>query len=64
MVNPYGKFSEPGFPHNFAKNDRQDLESMCEAPLGLLRGNTKLQTRLVATGVFFLTRFFNNRRKK
>ena len=26
MVNPYGKFSEPGFPHNFAKNDRQDLK--------------------------------------
>jgi hypothetical protein len=27
MVNPCGKFSEPGFPHNFAKkNDRQDLK--------------------------------------
>jgi hypothetical protein len=26
MVNPYGKFSELGFPHNFAKNDRQDLK--------------------------------------
>jgi hypothetical protein len=29
MVNPYGKFSEPGFPHNFAKNDRQDLKIGC-----------------------------------
>jgi hypothetical protein len=29
MVNPYGKFSEPGFPHNFAKNDRQDLKMGC-----------------------------------
>ena len=28
-VNPYGKFSEPGFPHNFAKNDRQDLKMGC-----------------------------------
>jgi hypothetical protein len=27
MVNPYEKFSEPGFPHNFAtKNDRHDLK--------------------------------------
>jgi hypothetical protein len=26
MVNPCGKFSEPGVPHNFAKNDRQDLK--------------------------------------
>jgi hypothetical protein len=29
----YGKslrqFSEPGFPHNFAKNDRQDLKMGC-----------------------------------
>jgi hypothetical protein len=29
IVNPYGKFSEPGFPHNFAKNDRQDLKMGC-----------------------------------
>jgi hypothetical protein len=29
MVNPYGKFSEPGFAHNFAKNDRQDLKMGC-----------------------------------
>jgi hypothetical protein len=29
MVNPYGKLSEPGFPHNFAKNDRQDLKMGC-----------------------------------
>ena len=29
MVNPYAKFSEPGFPHNFAKNDRQDLKMGC-----------------------------------
>jgi hypothetical protein len=29
MVNAYGKFSEPGFPHNFAKNDRQDLNMGC-----------------------------------
>ena len=29
MVNPYGKFSEPGFPHNFAKNDHQDLKMGC-----------------------------------
>ena len=30
MVNPYGKFSEPGFPHNFAKkNDRHDLKIGC-----------------------------------
>jgi hypothetical protein len=26
MVNPYGKISEPGFPHSFAKNDREDLK--------------------------------------
>ena len=26
VVNPCGKFSGPGFPHNFAKNDRQDLK--------------------------------------
>jgi hypothetical protein len=25
----YGDFSEPGFPNNFAKNDRQDLEMGC-----------------------------------
>ena len=25
----YGEFSEPGFPHNFAKNDRQDLKMGC-----------------------------------
>ena len=24
----YGEFSEPGFPHNFAKNDRQGLLEM------------------------------------
>ncbi len=29
MVNPCRKFSEPGFPHNFAKNDRQDLKIGC-----------------------------------
>ena len=30
MVNPNGKFSEPGFPHNFAKkNDRLDLKMGC-----------------------------------
>jgi hypothetical protein len=33
MVNPCGKFSEPGFPHNFAttkkKKDRQDLKMGC-----------------------------------
>jgi hypothetical protein len=30
MVNPDGKFSEPGFPHNFAKkNDRQDFKMGC-----------------------------------
>jgi hypothetical protein len=29
MVNPYRKFSEPGFPHNFAKNDRHDLKIGC-----------------------------------
>jgi hypothetical protein len=29
MVNPYGKFSEPGSPHNFAKNDRHDLKMEC-----------------------------------
>jgi hypothetical protein len=29
MVNPYGKFSEPGFPNNFTKNDRHDLEMGC-----------------------------------
>jgi hypothetical protein len=23
------EFSEPGFPHNFAKNDRQDLKLRC-----------------------------------
>jgi hypothetical protein len=28
-VNPYGKLSKPGFPHNFAKNDRQDLKMGC-----------------------------------
>jgi hypothetical protein len=26
---PYGEFSEPGFPHNFAKNNRQDLKLGC-----------------------------------
>jgi hypothetical protein len=26
MVNPCGKFSELGFPHNFAGNYRQDLK--------------------------------------
>jgi hypothetical protein len=25
----YGEFSEPGFPHNFAENDRQDLNMGC-----------------------------------
>ena len=25
----YGEFSEPGFPHNFAKNDRLDLNMGC-----------------------------------
>jgi hypothetical protein len=25
----YGEFSEPGFPHNFAKNHRQDLKMGC-----------------------------------
>jgi hypothetical protein len=25
----YGEFSEPGFPHNFTKNDRQDLKMGC-----------------------------------
>jgi hypothetical protein len=29
MVNPNSKFSAPGFPHNFAKNDRQDLKMGC-----------------------------------
>ena len=29
MVNPDGKFSEPGFPHNFAQNDRQYLKMGC-----------------------------------
>jgi hypothetical protein len=30
MVNPCGKFSEHGFPHNFAqKNDRHDLKLGC-----------------------------------
>jgi hypothetical protein len=29
MVNPHGKFSEPGFPHNFAENYRQDLKMGC-----------------------------------
>jgi hypothetical protein len=30
VVNPYGNFFEPGFPHNFApKNDRQDLKMGC-----------------------------------
>jgi hypothetical protein len=29
MVNPFGKFSEPGFHHNFAKNDRHDLKMGC-----------------------------------
>ena len=29
MVNPCRKFFEPGFPHNFAKNDRQDLKMGC-----------------------------------
>jgi hypothetical protein len=29
MVNPCRKFSEPGFPHNYAKNDRQDLKIGC-----------------------------------
>jgi hypothetical protein len=25
----YGEFSEPGFPHKFAKNGRQDLKMGC-----------------------------------
>jgi hypothetical protein len=25
----YGEFSEHGFPHNFAKNNRQDLKLSC-----------------------------------
>jgi hypothetical protein len=25
----YGEFSEPGFPHNCAKNDRQELKMGC-----------------------------------
>jgi hypothetical protein len=29
MVNPYGKFSEPDFPQNFAENYRQDLKMGC-----------------------------------
>jgi hypothetical protein len=29
MVNPCRNFFEPGFPHNFAKNDRQDLKMGC-----------------------------------
>jgi hypothetical protein len=29
MVNSCGKFSEPGFPHNFAQNDRRDLKMGC-----------------------------------
>ena len=29
MVNPCRKFFEPGFPHNFAKNDRQELKMGC-----------------------------------
>jgi hypothetical protein len=29
MVNPCRKFSDPGFPHNFAKNDRQELKIGC-----------------------------------
>ena len=29
MVNPCRKCFEPGFPHNFAKNDRQELKMGC-----------------------------------
>jgi len=29
MVNPCRNFFEPGFPHNFAKNDRQELKMGC-----------------------------------
>jgi hypothetical protein len=29
MVNTCRKFSDPGFPHNFAKNDRRDLKMGC-----------------------------------
>ena len=31
MVNRtwYGEFSDLGFPHNFTKNDRQDLKMSC-----------------------------------
>jgi hypothetical protein len=29
MVNPRRNYFEPGFPHNFAKNDRQDLKMGC-----------------------------------
>ena len=25
----YGEFSEPDFPHNFTKNDRQELKMGC-----------------------------------
>jgi hypothetical protein len=29
MMNPYGTFSDPGFPHNFAGNYRQELKMGC-----------------------------------
>jgi hypothetical protein len=29
MINPYRKFSERGFPYNFAKNDRHALKMGC-----------------------------------
>jgi hypothetical protein len=40
----YSEFSEPGFPHNFAKNDRQDLKMGCiDASRRQLQSMTKIR---------------------
>jgi hypothetical protein len=48
MVNPYRKFLEPGFPHTFAKNDRQDLKMGCtDASRRQLQSVLKLGSKLI-----------------
>ena len=40
----HGEFSEPGFPHNFAKNDRQELKMGCiDAPRRQLQSVLKIK---------------------
>ena len=50
----YGEFSEPGSPHNFAENDRQDLQ------LGCIDASRHQLQSVLKIGVYtdFLTRFW------